>query len=291
MIAAGHQPNYLPYIGFFHKAARCDKFIIVDTVQFVKRGPFGWINRNRIRTATGWIWLTVPVITKGKYFQSIKDTVIDNSTDWRRKHWMSILRNYQSAPYFALYSEFFSQLYQKEWQYLSALNEAIIRYVCEQMHIKADIVKSSELIVRLPVPLKGRSSGALKLQPTIPGSPSAVSPAEAGLQPRIPGSNSLPLKLPEYNSLHSNCQSKVEGKATDLIINMCKSVNADTYLHGKHGRDYVDEDKMNQHNIKSIYQQFDHPVYQQRYQPFIPEMAIIDLLFNCGPDSERTIKG
>ena len=229
MIAAGHQPNYFPYIGFFHKAARCDKFIIVDNVQFVKRGPFGWINRNRIRTATGWIWLTVPVITKGKYLQSIKDTMIDNSTDWRRKHWASIQRNYQSAPYFARYSEFFSQLYQKEWEYLSALNETIIRYVCEQMHIKAAIVKSSEL--------------------------------------------------------------NVDGKATDLIINMCQAVNADTYMHGKHGRDYVDEDKMNQHNIKSIYQQFEHPVYPQRYQPFTPEMAIIDLLFNCGPESEKIIKG
>jgi DNA polymerase-3 subunit delta' len=60
-------------------------------------------------------------------------------------------------------------------------------------------------IVRLPV----------KLQPTIPGSPSAVSDKGA-LQPRIPGSKSF-LQLPEYNSLRSNCQS----------INLAAVINQD----------------------------------------------------------------
>lgn len=227
MIVAGHQPNYIPYIGFFHKAAHCDTFVLVDTVQYVKRGPFGWINRNRIRTATGWIWLTVPVITKGRYLQPIKDTEIDNSTDWGRKHWASIRRNYQPALYFKQHADFFSELYHRKWAYLIELNEVIIHYLMSQLNIKANILKAS--------------------------------------------------------SLHTT------GKATDLIIDICKTLNVDTYLHGKHGHDYVDEDKMKQHDIKSIYQEFKHPVYQQCYQPFIPEMGVIDLLFNCGPESGKII--
>lgn len=227
MIVAGHQPNYIPYAGFFHKAAHCDTFVLVDTVQYVKRGPFGWINRNRIRTATGWIWLTVPVITKGRYLQAIKDTEIDNSTDWARKHWAGIQRNYQPAPYFKQYADFFSDLYRREWTYLAELNEAIIRYLMVQLNIKTNILKSS--------------------------------------------------------GIHA------VGKATDLIIDICKKLNADAYLHGKHGYDYVDDDKMNQHNIKSLYQEFKHPVYPQRYQPFIPELGVIDLLFNCGPESGKII--
>ena len=51
MLLTGHQPNYLPYLGFFEKLVRADFFLVVDNVQFVKRGPFGWIHRNKVRTS------------------------------------------------------------------------------------------------------------------------------------------------------------------------------------------------------------------------------------------------
>src|SRR3989339_1677411 len=145
MLITGHQPNYLPYIGFFHKVSLADTLVIVDVVQYVKRGPFGWINRNRIRTPQGWIWLTVPVKTKGKFHQSIMETEIDNSTPWARKHLKSIERNYQNAPYFHKYFEFLQEIYQKQWLLLPELNEAIIRYIIGQLGIKTRIVKASQL--------------------------------------------------------------------------------------------------------------------------------------------------
>lgn len=224
MIITGHQPNYLPYLGFFHKISQAEMFVIVDTVQYVKRGPFGWMNRNRIRTADNCIWLTVPVISKGKFTQTILQTAIDNSRGWARKHWQSIERNYHKAPYFDKYAGFFSKLYQQEWKMLTDLNEAIIRYLIDTLGIKVNIVKASQL--DLPTAQDG----------------------------------------------------------TDLIINICKALHANTYIHGKHGTDYVDEAKMNAYNIKSIYQDFRHPVYKQQYEPFVPEMSAIDYLFNCGPE-------
>ena len=62
MLLTAHQPNYLPYGGFFQKIAAADEFLVVDTTQFVKRGPFGWIHRNKIRTPNVPIWLTLPVL-------------------------------------------------------------------------------------------------------------------------------------------------------------------------------------------------------------------------------------
>ena len=70
MILSGHQPNYLPYPGLFGKIMMSDKFIYVTKVQFNKKS---WQNRNRIKTRDGWIWLTVPTLTKGKFVQDICD--------------------------------------------------------------------------------------------------------------------------------------------------------------------------------------------------------------------------
>ena len=61
MIVAIHQPQYLPWIGYFEKMDRTDAFVLLDTVQFKKNE---WQNRNRIKTPEGWQWLTVPVLHK-----------------------------------------------------------------------------------------------------------------------------------------------------------------------------------------------------------------------------------
>ena len=58
MIVAGHQPNYLPWLGFFDKMRRSDVFIIEDNIQFERQG---FTNRNKIITADGVRWLSVPM--------------------------------------------------------------------------------------------------------------------------------------------------------------------------------------------------------------------------------------
>ena len=61
------QPGYLPWLGFFEQMSRVDIFILLDDVQYDKKS---WRNRNKIRTADGWIWLIVPVLTKGRLISS-----------------------------------------------------------------------------------------------------------------------------------------------------------------------------------------------------------------------------
>lgn len=144
MILVGHQPEYLPYIGFFAKAARADKFIFVDHIQFLKKS---FQNRNKVRVAPGsegWAWLTVPIITASKRFQKINEVEIDNSTRWNEKHWKTILLNYKNTPFFSVYKDFFEDLYAKKWIRLVDLNEEIIRFLFKAFGINIPVFSSSE---------------------------------------------------------------------------------------------------------------------------------------------------
>jgi hypothetical protein len=91
------QPGYIPWLGFFEQLQRADVFVIYDDVQFDRRG---WRNRNRVKGPAGPVWLTVPVIQKGHFGDSVCDTLIDNSRPWRRKHMRSLQRFYSRAPFF-----------------------------------------------------------------------------------------------------------------------------------------------------------------------------------------------
>ena len=89
MIVAIHQPQYLPWIGYFDKLDRADVFVLLDNVQYKKNE---WQNRNRIRTSQGWQWITVPVLYK--YPEKINVVKINNAIDWRRKHLSALVCNY-----------------------------------------------------------------------------------------------------------------------------------------------------------------------------------------------------
>ncbi len=139
MILTAHQPVYLPWLGLFHKIAIADMFCSFDEVQYLKKD---WNNRNRIKTANGVIWLTVPVKTKDYRNKSIKDIEIDGD-HWQKKHWQSILWAYKKAPYFHLYADFFEDLYKNRWHYLADLNEYILLNLLEFLSIKAEWTKAS----------------------------------------------------------------------------------------------------------------------------------------------------
>ncbi|MCR4337180.1 MAG: WbqC family protein, partial [Candidatus Omnitrophica bacterium] len=139
MIATIHQPQYLPWLGYFDKAARADIFILLDDVQFKKND---WQNRNKIRTSQGWQWLTVPVIHD--FGQTIMEVKINNQTDWRKAHFQAINLNYRKAPYFDQYIDFFRSVYEREWEYLVDLNIFLIEKFIEFLGIKTRIVRSSK---------------------------------------------------------------------------------------------------------------------------------------------------
>ena len=140
-VIAVHQPQYLPWLGYFDKIARSDLFVFLDNVQYKKRE---FQNRNRIKTPNGSLWLTVPVQVKGKYFQPIRGVEIDNTSNWAEKHWRTIRQFYSHAPHFAMFSDFFDDLYSQEWNYLSDLSMEIITYVMDFLEIKHEIIMESD---------------------------------------------------------------------------------------------------------------------------------------------------
>lgn len=145
MILTAHQPVYLPWLGLFHKIALADTFVSFNQVQYL---PKDWNNRNKIKTATGETWLTVPVLRKGYREKSICEIEINNNEPWRRKHWRSIYLNYKNAPYFEKYAPFFEDVYQREWHYLTDLNEFMLRWFLDTLGIKVKFLKASDFRFR-----------------------------------------------------------------------------------------------------------------------------------------------
>ena len=135
------QPSYLPWLGYFDQMAAADRFVYLDDVQFTRRD---WRNRNKIRTKEGWAWLTVPVLNKGRFDQSLKETRIDNSSQWRRKHREAIRSNYGRTPFFDKYFPCFEPIYNKEWDFLVDLCYETIFQIKEQLEIGTPIQNSSE---------------------------------------------------------------------------------------------------------------------------------------------------
>ena len=136
------QPSYLPWLGFFEQMQRSDQFVLYDDVQFTRRD---WRNRNRIRVQEGSVWLTVPVIQKNKYEQSLLETKIDNSTSWKRKHLESIRCHYSKTPFFDLYFPWCEKTFNREWDFLLDLSLETIQYLKGELKINTPLLRSSEL--------------------------------------------------------------------------------------------------------------------------------------------------
>ncbi len=142
MIISVHQPQYIPWLGYFDKIAQSDQFVFLDNVQYKERE---FQNRNKIRTKDGSIWLTVPVISKGEGRQKISEVKIDNGTAWQRKHLGSLKTSYSSAAYFKEYYPFFEELLSREWVYLKDLNIETIRFSLKELTISTPISFESDL--------------------------------------------------------------------------------------------------------------------------------------------------
>ena len=143
MIVSINQPAYLPWLGYFERIINSDLHIVLDHVQFEKNS---FTNRNKIRTQKGWMWLSVPVKTKGKFGElNINELEIDNTSRWTKKHWESIRSNYAKAKYFSEYAPHFEKIYTTERPRLNDLMLEIIKYLLIIFDIKTSLLYSSEM--------------------------------------------------------------------------------------------------------------------------------------------------
>lgn len=143
MKVAIHQPNFLPWGGYFKKIMTCDKFVLLDDVQFSKNSL---INRNQIKTSQGALWITVPVKTTGKSEQFIRETEIAAVRDWKKGHLRSFEQNYRKAPYFeAVFDGILKFSYDRDFTLLGEFNIDLIDRICDYLNVRTDFIKSSEM--------------------------------------------------------------------------------------------------------------------------------------------------
>jgi hypothetical protein len=136
------QPSYLPWLGYFAQMRRCDVFIYYDDVQYDKHS---WRNRNRVKTAQGPQWLTVPVLTHGRDKPLIRDVEVDNRSNWRKKHLETLRQSYARAPYFKQYLPVFEEAYSRSYSRLLDLNLALMGVLCEVLGLRRETRLASEL--------------------------------------------------------------------------------------------------------------------------------------------------
>ena len=228
MIAAAHQPLFIPWIGYFDKISKTDLFVIVDNVQFTTAG---WIRRNTIKGSSGPQKIIVPVKEKKHLGQNIRDVLIDSdgNSNWREKHIRTFAFCYGKAPYFNEVMTFLERTYSRGWKNICQFNIELIHAVCEYLEITTKVIISSE--------------------------------------------------------------NNIQGGKTDLIVDICEKTGADTFMLGMGGSAaYADREFIASKGISVIMQQFRHPEYPQLFGDFVPNLSILDLLFNMGPGSRDIVR-
>lgn len=218
-VVAIHQPNYLPWLGYFYKMASCDTFVLLDNVLLSKQSV---TTRCQIKGKEGVRILPVPLATKGC---RINEAAICCDGKWQLKHWHSMEDAYRLSRYWNEYNPIFERVYRgTTWSSLSQLNVSLITTIEGMLGLDIKIISSSELNVTA---------------------------------------------------------SDKSGR----IVEICKMLDADTYLSGTGGRSYNDEEVFRRAGVELAYTDFEHPMYRQLWGDFVPNLSIVDLLFNEGPGS------
>lgn len=218
-----HQPEHLPWLGFFHKMADCDLYVLLDSVQFTKNN---YQNRNRLIDRTGTVfWSTVPVRMAGHTGKTIADMEVDNTQPWQRKCWNRIAMSYSRHPFFPAIAPRLEQIFLAEYRALVDINLALIELFREELGITVPMVRSSTL--------------------------------------------------------------DVTGSRSELLLSICRNLEADTYLSGPAGRGYVDKSLFEASGIAIDYHAFTPPVYPAPI--FKPYLSTLDLLMNHGRGSSTIL--
>lgn len=141
MRLAAHQPQYLPWLGYFDKMDRVDRFVLLDVVQYKKNE---WQNRNRIRTRDGWQWLTVPV--HYRFPMSIREVRLDDQgTTWRRKHREALRTHYGRSPHRCAALPGLEAILEETHASLAHLSARTVRFLAELLGVRTPIVLASEV--------------------------------------------------------------------------------------------------------------------------------------------------
>jgi hypothetical protein len=145
VVVAVHQPNFLPWLGYFDKLARCDVFVLLDTVQFPKKSGT-WMNRVRLLVGGEPAWVTIPVVRAYHGLRRIDEMAIDESRPWRRKLLATIEQSYRRARHFETTMPLVTEMLCNDSPLLADYNEAGVRLLASALGLDAGkLIRSSSL--------------------------------------------------------------------------------------------------------------------------------------------------
>lgn len=228
-IIAIHQPDFMPWLGFFNKIIKSDVMVILDHVANNPRDGF-WCRRVMMAINKQKHWITIPVVApKDRVFVPLNEMEINVEDQKTIKKLLKTIReNYSKAPFFNEVVYLVDNYFNDDAILLAERNLKFINEVCGKLDIKRNFIRSSSL----------------------------------------------------------NC----EGKATDLLIEICKKVNADTYICGGGAQGYQEDELFKKQGIKLEYLNFEQPIYNQfNANEFLPGLSIIDVLMNCGFEQTKKL--
>lgn len=223
MIVSIHQPDYIPYIGYFYKIAQSDIFVFLDDAQFSNDNMHHW---NRVKTPQGECRLKIPI---GYSFgDNINQVRTRNELKWREKHLKTIKMNYSRAEHFnAVFSQF-KEIVMGEYSSLAAMNIAINRFICDGFGLKPKFYRTSEI---------------------------------------------------DINTVKEQ-----------RVIDICLAVGGKTYLSGNGARAYQVDEHFSDRGLTLLYTNYRPFEYKQLWSEFIPNMSILDYVFNYGFDWDHIDK-
>lgn len=144
VLIAIHQPNFLPWLGWFDKLHRADKFVILDDVQFPKSGAGTWINRVQVIIAGRPAWITLPVVRSFKGTRLIRDMALDANANWRSKMLRTLHLNYGKHPYSAEVFAALEALLASPEQSLCEYNLALLERIASGLGLRwSKVVRAS----------------------------------------------------------------------------------------------------------------------------------------------------
>lgn len=128
------QSNYIPWKGYFHLIHKADVFVFYDCVKYTKND---WRNRNKIYTNNGLQWITVPIPASAT--RLCIDEVRIKNMNWQEKHFKTLYYSYKRASHFYQLQELIEDyLLEKRWEYLSELNQYLIKKISNKLNIQTE---------------------------------------------------------------------------------------------------------------------------------------------------------
>jgi hypothetical protein len=219
-VVAAHQPTFLPWLGWWDKLVRADVLVLLDDVQFPKKGGT-WMNRVWMLVNGAPTWVTVPVDRTYHGVLPVREARVDDQKPWRNKILKTVAVSYGRSPYFDEVYEPVEKLICLPTDRVAHLNETGVRRIATRIGIdEGKLVRQSDL--------------------------------------------------------------GVEGIGTDLLVALCRALDATTYLTGDGAGDYLEPEKFAAAGIELVEQRFSPPPYPQLADEYVPGLSVVDALMNCG---------